>query len=812
MNISYNWLRQYIDFNLTTEELSGLLTGCGLEVESIVPFESVKGGLRGLVVGEIIDASKHPNADRLTVTRVNLGNDLVSQIVCGAPNVSAGQKVVVALPGTMIYPLAGEPFEIKKSKIRGEASEGMICAEDEVGLGASHEGIMVLGADAVPGTPAVNYFNIESDYILSIGLTPNRPDAASHIGVARDIRAVLNTRALEKNGNEVSIKWPDVSSFIAPETAPIIKVRVESAAATRYSGVHITGVKVMASPEWLQNRLKSIGLKPINNVVDCTNYVLYEMGQPLHAFDASKIAGGEVIVKRLAPGTIFKTLDGVDRKLEGSELMICDTNGGMCIAGVFGGLSSGVSESTTEIFLESACFDAVSIRKTSKLHGLKTDASFRYERGSDPNITVTALKRAALLICEIAGGNISSSVIDVYAQPVRDWKVEFSTSGFTKLTGVSLSENALVRILEWLDIKVVSINNGTFQLEVPPYRVDVMREADVIEEVLRIYGYDNIPLPAKMNTSLPTSVNVKLENVRNETAEYLVANGYFEVMSNSLYRSSAFGEATTHLAKIKNPLSQDLDVMRGNMLFPLLDIAVYNRNRKRSDLRLFEFGKTYFKHENGYTETNHLSMLITGNRNPLHWQVKRGEYSLFYIKSTVDNIMVQSGVVKDVTRWEPVEDDTMDMAMILKSGKKEIVRIGVVKKGILKSFDLDGAIWFADVNLDAVEKIINQAPVKIVEPPKFPEVRRDLSMLLDKSVQYRQLETIAFETERRILRDVNLFDIFEGEKIGNDKKSYALSFLLRDDEKTLTDKEIDKVMDKLMESFEKKLGAVIRKS
>jgi len=811
MNISYNWLKQYIDFEQDADELAALLTGCGLEVEGVEPFESIKGGMKGLIVGEVLETAKHPNADRLTVTKVNLGNGLVSQIVCGAPNVAAGQKVVVATPGTTIFPLTGEPFEIKKSKIRGEESEGMICAEDEVGLGTSHEGVMVLGADAVPGAPAVNYFSIEVDQTISIGLTPNRSDAASHIGVARDLRAVLNTRTMENSGATVSIKWPDINSFSAPDSTPVIKVKVENEACTRYSGVHISGVKVAASPDWLQNRLKAIGLKPINNVVDITNYVLYEMGQPLHAFDASKISGGEVLVKRLAPGTVFKTLDGVDRKLEGSELMICDANGGMCIAGVFGGLGSGVSETTTEIFLESACFDAVSVRKTSKLHGLKTDASFRFERGSDPNITMTALKRAALLICEIAGGKVSSSVVDIYPQPVMDWTVEFSNTNFTRLTGVTLDNDSISKILNWLDIKIISENNGEFKLGVPPYRVDVMREADVIEEVLRIYGYDNIPLPAKMNTSLPNSVNVKLESVRSLTTGYLVANGYYEVMSNSLYRSTAFGEDTARLAKIKNPLSQDLDVMRGNMLFPLLDIASYNRNRKRSDLRLFEFGKTYLKHDNGYAETSHLSILLTGNRNNSHWQVKPGEYSIYYLKSVVDNIITASGVMSGNTKWEPVEDDKVEMAMILKSGKKEVARIGLVSKKVLKSFDLDGAIWHADVNLDVVEKIINTAPVKIAEPPKFPEVRRDLSMLLDKTVQYRQLETIAFETEKKLLRDVNLFDIFEGEKIGHDKKSYALSFMLRDDEKTLTDKEIDKVMDKLMENFEKKLGAVIRK-
>lgn len=810
MNVSYNWLKQYLDFNLTPQELDDLLTGCGLEVESIEPYETVKGGMKGLIVGEVIETFQHPNADRLTVTKVNLGSDTLSQIVCGAPNVAAGQKVIVAVPGTMIYPLTGEPFEIKKSKIRGEASEGMICAEDEIGLGTSHDGIIILDAKAIPGTAASNYFDIQSDYTLSIGLTPNRSDAASHIGVARDIRAVLNTRALKENLTVPEIAWPDTTKLNFPSAAPIITVKVESAACTCYSGVHISGIKVTSSPEWLQHRLKSVGLKPINNVVDITNFVMYEMGQPLHAFDAAKITGQEILVKKLPVGSTFITLDSVERKLQGSELMICDSAGGLCIAGVFGGINSGVSETTTEIFLESACFDSVSVRKTSKLHALKTDASFRFERGTDPNITLVAMKRAAQLICEIAGGGITSSAVDIYPEPVKDWKVEFSNDNFYRLTGVTLTTETLGKILNWLDIKIVSESNGVFQLEIPPYRVDVMREADVIEEVLRIYGYDNIPLPAKMNAPLPVTGNVKLEQVRNDYSSYLVSNGFYEVMSNSLYRSSAF-ENTEQLARIKNPLSQDLDVMRSNMLYPLLDIANYNRNRKRSDLKLFEFGKAYQKYESGYNEINHLAVLLTGNRTAPNWKGENKAYSIYFLKTVIDNLITESGI-KGNARWEPVVDELMDMSLLLKAGKKEIARIGLVNKKVLKAFDLDGEIWHGDINLDAVEKLINNAPVKISEPPKFPEVRRDLSMLLDKTVQYGQLETIAFETERKLLRGVNLFDIFEGEKIGHDKKSYALSFILRDDEKTLTDKDIDKVMDKLMESFERKLGAVIRKS
>ena len=810
MNISYNWLGRYIDFNGSPEELSKLLTACGLEVESIEPFESVKGGLKGLVVGHVLTAVKHPNADKLTITTVDVGNDTVSQIVCGAPNVAHGQKVIVATPGTLIYPLKGEPFEIKKSKIRGEVSEGMICAEDEIGLGESHEGILILDPGSVPGMAASDYFKIENDYTLSIGLTPNRPDAASHIGMARDLRAVLNTQQIGSGQPTINLKWPDITAFSAPNTPPVISVKIESAACIRYSGVHINNIKVAPSPEWMQNSIKSIGLKPINNIVDITNFVLYEFGQPLHAFDASKIANNEVIVKKLAPGTLFTTLDGVERKLNGSELMICDAKGGMCIAGVFGGLHSGVNTATTEVFLESACFDSVSVRTTSKHHGLKTDASFRFERGTDPNITVTALQRAALLIQEIAGGKITSAVLDLYPHPVADWKVEFSVTNFKKLTGVDLDATTIKQILSWLDIKVISENGDQLQLNVPPYRVDVMREADVVEEILRIYGYDNIPLPAKMNSSLPLMHSPLLEKVRNDIASYLVSNGFMEVMSNSLTRSSLFDSNSENFARIKNPLSQDLDILRPNMLYPLLDIAIYNRNRKRSDLSIFEYGKTYHKSSEGYTELNHLAILLTGFRTPLHWEKDQQAYTIFYLKSIVNNLLVAAGCRASL-KWMPGESTELEMQLVLGSGKKEVAHIGLVPLKTLKKFDLDGEVWHADIRLDVLERLLLKSKVEIQEPPKFPEVRRDLSMLLDKSVQYQSLENLAFETEKKLLRDVNLFDVFEGDKIGNDKKSYALSFVLRDDEKTLTDKEIDKVMQRLMENFEAKLGAVIRK-
>jgi phenylalanyl-tRNA synthetase beta chain len=808
MNISYNWLSQYFNSGLSPEDLAKLLTGCGLEVEGIETFESVKGGLKNLVVGEVLETSKHPNADRLTVTRVNLGNGELSQIVCGAPNVAAGQKVIVATPGTTIFPLKGEPFEIKKSKIRGEASEGMICAEDEIGLGESHEGILVLDDSAVPGKPVTEYFKVETDHMLSIGLTPNRPDAASHIGVARDVRAVVGTQNL---GKEVSaLQFPDLSKYKSSDASPVINVRVESEACTRYTGVHIRNVKVTQSPQWLQNRLKAVGLTPINNIVDITNFVLYEYGQPLHAFDADVIGGAEVVVRMARQGEKFVTLDGVERDLKGIELMICDQKEGMCIAGVFGGINSGVTEKTTSVFLESACFDPVSIRKTSKLHGLNTDASFRFERGTDPNITVDALKRAAILITEIAGGEVTSQIVDVYPTKISNWKIYFRYDRFRLLTGVDMQRDQFISILSLLDIRVVSQDGDVLKLEVPPYRVDVMREADIVEEVLRIYGYDRIPLPSKMNTSLPNPELVPLEKVRDRLAGHLVANGYQEVMCNSLFRSSAYGERND-LARIKNPLSADLDIMRRDMLLPLLEVAAYNRNRKRPDLQIFEFGKTYQTATEGFSEQNHLALMLTGSRNDLHWEIKSGDWSVYYLKSVLENLIITSGAEVKNFNWQKTEHPDFETALILSIGSRQLAVAGNAHRKLVKQFDLEGLIWFADIDLDALESILRKKAVKILEPPKFPEVRRDLSMVLDRGVQYTQLETLAFDTERKLLREVVLFDVYEGEKLGEGKKSYALSFVLRDDEKTLTDKEIDKTMNRLMDAFENKLSAVIRK-
>jgi phenylalanyl-tRNA synthetase beta chain len=806
MNISYNWLNEYLNKRLETEELSSVLTGCGLEVESVEKFESVKGGLRGLIVGEVIKTEKHPNADRLTVCDVNIGNS-ISRIVCGAPNVAPAQKVIIALPGTTIFPTSGEPFEIKNSKIRGEVSEGMICAEDEIGLGTSHAGIMILPGDAIAGTPVTDYLKIESDYIFSIGLTPNRSDAASHIGVARDIAAVLNVR---KDSAGVLVNWPDLSAFTGSTEDPKIQVSVTDKDCIRYSGIHIEGIKVEESPEWLKNRLRAVGLKPINNIVDITNFVMFETGQPLHAFDASLIRGQKVTVKKLPAGSQFITLDNIPRTLDGNELMICDDEGGLCIAGVFGGIHSGVSSATNQIFLESACFDPVSVRKTSKTHGLKTDASFRFERGTDPEITITALKRASVLISQIANGKVTSGIVDIYPEPVINSTVRYSLPGLEKLAGTSIPKSDVSKILESLDIKVKSDDGLFLQLEVPSYRVDVKREADITEEILRIYGYDRIPVPSKMNSSLPGSEKEPLENIRKNCSSYLISNGFFEVMNNSLVNSSTQVLPGSHpqFAKIKNPLSRELDVLRTNMLFPLLNLVLYNRNRKREDIRVFEFGKIYERTSDGYSESNRLAVLMAGDRYEENWQGIKSGYSIYFLKSLAENL----GPFKKSLQWEPYNNDFFSEGIVQISGKNEIIKCGLVNSSILRHFDLDGKIWFLEINLDHFARMLPANNIKISEPPKFPEVRRDLSLLLDKAVNYERVKSLAYEMERKLLKDVFLFDVYEGEKIDASKKSYALGFILRDDERTLTDKDIDKVMQRLIDGYESKLGAVIRKS
>ena len=814
MKISYNWLKQYVKTDLAPEELGKLLTGCGLEVESIEKVETVKGGLQGMVIGEVITKEKHPDADKLSLTTVNIGTGELLNIVCGAPNVAAGQKVIVATIGAKLYPSTGEPFEIKKSKIRGAASEGMLCAEDEIGLGESHAGIMVLDADAQVGTPAKDYFKIEEDYTFEIGLTPNRADAASHVGVARDLVAVLN--ALSKDELQ-SLQIPDVRTFEVESTDSKIEVVVEDTeACPRYSGLTIRNVTVTESPDWLKNKLKAIGLRPINNIVDITNYVLHELGQPMHAFDADKIKGNKVIVKKLADKTKFKTLDEVERELSSEDLMICNADGGMCIAGVFGGIESGVTNATTSIFLESAYFNSTSVRKSSKRHGLKTDASFRFERGTDPNITVFALKRAALLIKEIAGGEVCSEIIDIYPKPIENFKVPFSFEKCDQLIGKHIDIELIKTILTSLDIEIEHEGHDAHLLSVPPFKVDVTREQDVIEEVLRIYGYNNIEIPTALNSSLSYAEKPDKEKVQNTVADFLSNNGFSETMCLSLtkedYSTKLKSLNPEHNVKMLNPLSSDLNVLRQTLLFSGLESIAYNQNRKNADLKLYEFGKTYIaikgEEKTKYIETKHLSLFITGKKNDENWNAKAEAVNFYTLKGYVAAILERLGI--DV-KLNETHSEAFSHGLSFTWNKKTIVELGSVAKPILKTMDIKQEVFVADFNWDIVlEAVKKNKAIMYTEVPKFPEVRRDLALLIDKAVKFEQLEQLAFQAEKGLLKNVNLFDVYEGDKLPEGKKSYALSFTLLDENATLTDKQIEKIMEKLMKTYQEKAGAEIR--
>ena len=811
MKISYNWLRQFINFEYTPEQLSVALTDCGLEVEHLAAWESLPGGLEGLVIGKVLTCDRHPNADRLSVTTVDVGDGTPRQIVCGAPNVAAGQTVVVALPGAKLYPTSGEPFEIKKSKIRGEASEGMICAEDEIGLGSSHAGIMILPDELKIGSPAADFFNIERDHVFEIGLTPNRADAASHLGVARDIKALLS------RSTKAQICMPDLNTFKEGAQSPLIAVEIESnESCARYSGIEITGVKIGPSPEWLQNKLKVIGMRPINNVVDITNYVMMHLGQPLHAFDAARIKGNKIIVRSLPKGTKFRTLDDTERTLQGHELMITDTEGGLCIAGVFGGADSGVSETTNHIFLESAYFNPVHVRKSAKAHGLHTDSSFRFERGTDPEMTVTALKLAASMIAEIAGGTIATKITDHYPAPVDRRKVNFSFSYLKTILGDDIPRHDVMDILESLDIHVEEDQSDWLILSVPAYRVDVTRAADVAEEILRIYGYNNIDLPKKISITPGKIHRPDPEEITGRMNTFLVSNGFREVLNNSLTKLShlevlPLPEGLSGV-QVLNPLSNDLALMRHHMLLTGLECIAYNINRKQKDLRLFETGKTYFKAGNKYVEEQHLSLWITGDQYSEHWNDKSRAYDVYYLKAVVEQILAAVGVgLRNRLTMKEETSAGLDETISWYNGKKLVAVAGKVNRQVLKSADVSQSVWFADLRMDTLLTLVDGTDREIPGPPKFPEVRRDLSMLLDKTVRYAELETLAYATESKLLRKVNLFDVYEGDKIESGKKSYALSFTLRDEEATLQDKQIDAVMDKLMKQFETKLGAVIRK-
>lgn len=799
MKISYKWLKEFINTEKTPEEISKILTNVGLEVESLEKVQTIPGGLEGLVIGYVKDCVQHPNADRLRVTKVDVGAGEELQIVCGAPNVAAGQKVVVAVVGTTVHPLTGEPFKINKSKIRGEVSEGMICAEDEIGLGESHAGIMVLNGDATVGTLAKEYFKIEDDFVFEIGLTPNRADAASHLGVARDLAAFERS----------SVNTPDVSSFKVNNRNLEIEVLVEDAeACPRYSGLTISGITVKDSPEWLKDKLNVIGVRPINNIVDVTNYVLHELGQPLHAFDADAITGGQVVVKKASEGSSFTTLDEAERKLSSEDLMICNAQEPMCLAGVFGGSKSGVTGSTTRIFLESAYFNSVSVRKTSKRHGLKTDASFRFERGTDPEITVTALKRAALLIQEVAGGEISSEISDFYPAPVAPFTVEVSYANIERLIGQHIPHEEIKFILEGLKINIESESEDGLVLKVPTYKVDVTREVDVIEEILRLYGYNNIEIPTQVRASLNYAAKPDKEVVQNQIADLLTANGFYEILSNSLTKA-AYSRNPEQAVQILNPLSSDLDVMRQSLLFSGLEALAYNQNRRNADLKFYEFGKVYRTEGEAYRENSRLAVFLTGTTMPEQWNHKGQNTGFYNLKAVVDGILNRLKV--NGLNTEETSNPDLAYGLQYKKGEKVLVEFGSVSKGALKLADVGSEVFYADFDWDLIMKAIRNNKITYQEVSKFPAVRRDLSLLLDQDVTFGRLKQIAQKTERNLLKEVQVFDVYQGNKLPEGKKSYALSFVLQDVEKTLTDKQIDAIMQKLMLNFEKEAGAEVRK-
>jgi phenylalanyl-tRNA synthetase beta chain len=806
MKISYNWLKQFIKIDWNSEETAALLTDLGLEVEIVDKYQSIKGGLEGIVVGHVLTCIPHPDADRLKITTVDLGTGTPVQIVCGAANVDAGQKVPVATIGTILYDKEGVAFTIKKGKIRGQESHGMICAEDELGLGEGHDGIMVLDNSLIPGTAAATVFKIENDEVFEIGLTPNRADAMSHYGTARDLRAGL----LQKGVN-VELITPSVSNFRVDMRTLKIDVNVEDTTlAPRYCGVTISGITVKPSPNWLQDRLKAIGIAPKNNIVDVTNYVLHELGQPLHAFDASKITG-KVIVKTLPAGTKFTTLDDVERTLHEEDLMICDEKGPMCIAGVFGGKKSGVSENTNSIFLESAYFNPVSIRKTAKRHQLNTDASFRFERGIDPTITAYALKRAAILIQEVAGGEITSDVTDIYQKKIEDFAVFLNFDKAAKIIGQELPKDTIKKILVSLDIKVNSVSETGLGLTIPSYRVDVQREIDVIEEILRVYGYNNINFSKKLNATVSNAPRNEDYKIQNIAATQLNSQGFNEMMANSLTTASYVELSDMlkeeHNVTMLNPLSNDLATMRQSLLFSGLEAVSYNINRKNSDLKLFEFGKSYHKFLSGFEEHKHLTLFLTGNRNQESWTNAQKPSDFFLFKGYIDGILARFGIQK--TQNTPVTSDIFSEGIAIGVGHNALVEFGVVKKSILKTFGIKQEVFYADFNWDNLLKMIS-SKIKYTEIPKYPEVRRDLALLIDQNVTYESIYAIARQTEKSLLKEINLFDVYEGKNLPEGKKSYALSFIIQDSAKTLTDTQIDKIMSKLQKNFETELGATLR--
>ena len=820
MNISYNWLKRYIATDLPAEKIAEILTDIGLEVEGFEKIETVKGGLRGVVVGEVVTCADHPDSDHLHVTAVDVGAAEPLQIVCGAANCRAGLKVLCATVGAVLYPDGGdEEFKIKRSKIRGVESLGMLCAEDELGIGSSHDGIMELPADAPVGMEAREYLHVEDDYLIEIGLTPNRVDAASHIGVARDLAAYLKSR-----GENTEVKLPDVSAF-APDNHDLeVAIRVENPeAAPRYVGVTVTGCKIGPSPEWMQNCLRAAGINPKNNLVDITNFVLFELGQPLHAFDASKIEGREVVVRTCPEGTPFVTLDGVERKLTDKDLMICSAERPMCIAGVFGGLDSGVSDTTTDVFIESAYFNPVWVRKTAKRFGLNTDASFRFERGIDPNMQVYAAKRAALLMKELAGGTISSDITDICPEPVGDFVFDLSLARVDALIGKPIPEATVRTIIAALEVKILAERDGVLTVAVPPYRVDVQREADLIEDILRIYGYNNVEIPMQVRSTLSYAPKPDRNRLMNLAADFLTANGFTEIMSNSLTKAAYYEDLTScpaeRCVRILNPLSADLNVMRQTLLFNMLEAVGLNANRRNGDLCLYEFGNCYFYDESKRTEENRLAayseeyrlaIAVTGVSTPQSWNAKPVKASFFTLRAVAEKLLRRFGIDIYALKTETLESDLFSEGLSLSLGGKELLQIGSVAAAIRRRTDVKQDVYYLEMNFDALVKSTKKLKIVAGELSKFPEVRRDLALLVDKSVTFSSLRDAAFAAERKLLKSVSLFDVYEGDKLPEGKKSYALSFILEDKTRTLDDKTIERVMSNLTRQFEQKCGAQVR--
>ncbi len=815
MKISLNWLKEYLKIDLDVEEICQILTSIGLEVAGYEQIESIKGGLKGLVIGEVKTCEAHPDSDHLHITTVDLGDGRLTPIVCGAPNVAAGQKVVVATTGTVLYD-GDKEFVIKKSKIRGQESEGMICAEDEIGIGHDHKGIIVLPQSAETGMPAAEYYGITSDYAIEIDITPNRVDGASHLGVARDLAAYL------KQSRDIDYSLPSVEAF-APDsnTAGLTIEVLRPEACPRYAGVCIEGVEVKESPEWLRTRLKAIGLNPINNIVDITNFILFELGQPLHSFDKDKVKGNKVVIRSFPTGTPFVTLDGIERKLDENDLMVCNAEEPMCIAGVFGGLESGITEQTTNVFLESACFDPVFVRKTARRHGINTDASFRFERGTDPNLVIYALKRAALLIKELAGGKITSDIIDIYPNPVQDFEVEVKYAHIDRLIGKQIGKENIKKILKSLEIKIVREDDEKLMLLIPPYRVDVRREADVIEDILRIYGFNNIEVPAKVNSTLSYSEKPDDYRLKNVIGDLLAANGFNEIMNNSLTKAAYFEGLETYKPEntvmLFNPLSSDLNAMRQSLLFGGLETIAYNINRKSHNLRLFEFGKVYTFHKKEgdnhlkqYQEENRLALFISGHKNTASWNSREVSSDFFTLKAYGEMVLSRLGLQSDYLTTEENNQDIFREGLDYSQNGKHLLSIGVVSSKLLKAFDIGQDVYYADFSWENILKTLKNHTITFRPLPKFPAVKRDLALLLDKKISFKEVKEIALRTEKHLLKNVSLFDVYEGEKLGADKKSYAVSFTLQDDEKTLTDKQIDKIMNKLIGTYKHLLQAEIR--